>query len=145
MPQIRQLPGLDIIEKRFCFILGSEIAKSLNTREKAVKRRSCLSHIRSTTRGNRYSIRRGSGLFIVYKAFGDASNQITSETPSYAFLVSIRNVGERGRLSAQNVFQANEKTITNRGFGRLRSVGRIGRGPAAGNLGRSELCGCLPT
>lgn len=40
-------------------------------------------------KGYRYSIRRGSGLFIVSQAFGDASNQIISETPSYAFLISL--------------------------------------------------------
>lgn len=40
------------------------------------RQRSCLSHIHSPTRGYRYTIRRGSGLFILCQAFGDASEEL---------------------------------------------------------------------
>ena len=59
--------------KRFLLILNQKFAKFFYRRI-AVVRRSCLSYIHSPTRGIEIAMRRGSGLYITVKAFGDASD-----------------------------------------------------------------------
>lgn len=69
-----RFPLCDIfLMKRFLLILNQKFAKFFYSRI-AVVRRSCLSYIHSPTRGIEITMRRGSGLYITVKAFGDASD-----------------------------------------------------------------------
>lgn len=71
-------------KKRFCFILYSKFRQNYQ-KERAVKERLDLSYIHSRQGTIDIRSRRGSGLFISGKAFGDASNKINC-TSSCAFL-----------------------------------------------------------
>lgn len=71
-------------KKRFCFILYSKFRQNYQ-KERAVKKRLGLSYIHSRQGTIDIRSRRGSGLFISGKAFGDASNKINC-TSSCAFL-----------------------------------------------------------
>ena len=80
----------DIMEKkRFCFILYSKFRQKIYPKERAVKKRLGLSYIHSRQGTIDIRSRRGSGLFISERAFGDASNKINC-TSSCAFFMSQR-------------------------------------------------------
>lgn len=76
----------DMIEKkRFCFFLYPKFAK-IFLKERAVTRRLDLSYIHSRQGNIDIRSRRGSGLFISGRAFGDASDKINC-TSSCAFFM----------------------------------------------------------
>ena len=80
------MPLLRHTKKRFLLYPIYEIANFFTKRVKQSKNAHACRISTPPTRGYRYPIRRGSGLFIFFRAFGDASNSVCSKSSSHAFL-----------------------------------------------------------
>ena len=93
--------GHIFIESVFCLFFIRNSPK-FYTRDSAVKRRSCLSYIHSRQRGG-ISIRRGSGLFISCRAFGDASNKINRNNVLRFLFIYNNFITDHRSFQVQNV------------------------------------------